>query len=61
MNNAKKRLSAAELASNELIRGVTQQRIDGDLLDALRRAKVWYALHGKKFTMPTTNGRTAKR
>jgi hypothetical protein len=49
----KKKLNAAELASQELIRGVSKQRIDGDLLDALRRAKTWYRLHRKKFTIPT--------
>ena len=47
------RKSAAELAHEEMVRTIPRKQIDHELLDALRRAKLWYALHGKRFRMPT--------
>jgi hypothetical protein len=53
MKKIRETKSAADLAVEELLRLIPQQRIDADLLAAIQKAKRWYSLHGKRFTIPT--------
>jgi hypothetical protein len=55
------RKSAAELAHEEMVRDIPQRQVDAELKDALTKAKLWYALHGKRFTMPTGKATKGKR
>jgi hypothetical protein len=56
----KKPQHPATQAWYELLRTLPESVVLHDLRTALNRALVWHQLHGKKFKMPTANGRKTK-
>jgi len=56
-----KTVDAAMAASDEMVRAMTEDQIQYQLRTAMRRARIWYRLHGKHFALPTETKRKTKR
>jgi hypothetical protein len=56
-----KPIDAATAAHHELLRAIPEREIQEQLRTALRKARLWYKLRGKRFRPPNDGSTKRKR